>query len=150
MAGRKSKYEDYVEPYLDKIAYWRKDGLTEEQIASKLHIAYSTLKEYKNRYSALMAALKTGKEDLIAELEKSLYKRGMGFEYEEVKTYVEKDDTGKEKKKIEKTKKFLAPDTGALIFALKNLRSDKWKDKIETTRDEEKPIEVIIKRKGED
>ncbi len=126
--GRRSKYYTHVEPYLDKIPYWRKDGLTEEQIAKKLKVAYSSFRKYKDEFSAFSAALKKGQEDLVQEMEESLYKRGMGFEYEEVKTYIEEDKDGKKKKRVEKITKFLAPDTTALIFALKNLRPGKWKD----------------------
>lgn len=111
-------------PNLDRIPKWRRDGLTEEQVAKKLGIAYSTFKVYKEKHSALSAALKKGKEELVEELEDSLYKRAMGFEYEETK---EEYESGILVKKT-LTRKFIAPDVGALVFALKNLRPDKWKN----------------------
>ena len=74
---------------MDRIPSWRKQGLTEEQIAQKLGIAYSTLNLYKDSHLALSEALKKGKEELIEELEDSLYKKAMGYEFEEVETWIE-------------------------------------------------------------
>lgn len=125
---RQSKYETHVLPYIDRIPSWRKQGLTEEQVAQKLGIAYSTLNVYKDNHSALSEALKKGKEELIEELENSLYKKAMGYEYEEVETWIEEVD-GVQKKRVKRVKKIAPPDTGALCFALKNLAPDKWRDR---------------------
>lgn len=127
--GRKNKYETHVEPFLKDIPYWRREGLREIDIAKRLDISYRSFCYYKNRNLQLMQALKKGKDDLVHDIEDSLFKRALGYEYEETKTYIEKDDKGKEKKKIEKTKKHITPDTAAAIFALKNLAPDKWRDK---------------------
>ena len=54
----KSKYFTHVEPKLKLVECWARDGLTDEQIANNLGIAYSTLREYRDKYSALSAALK--------------------------------------------------------------------------------------------
>src|SRR5690625_6486352 len=48
-----------------------------------------------------------------------MLKRAKGYEYEEVKTYIEESD-GKKKKKIEKTIKHVPADITAGIFWLKN------------------------------
>ena len=127
-ASRQSKYETHVVPYLDRIPNWRKQGLTEKQVAQKLGIAYSTLTLYRDSHSALSVALKKGKEELVEELENSLYKKAMGFEYEEIETWIEEVD-GVQKKRVKKIKRRALPDTGALCFALKNLASDKWRDR---------------------
>ena len=42
----------------------------------------------------------------------------------------------KERTKIEETVKEIPPDTGALVFSLKNLAPDRWKDAHETTFNE--------------
>lgn len=128
-AGRKTKWDTHVKPYLDRIPKWRRQGMTEQQIWEKLNVGTSTAERYKNDYWELREALKNGKEELIENLEDSLYKRAMGYEYEETKTIIEKDDNGKDKVKLEITKKKLHPDTGALAFALKNLAPDRWKDR---------------------
>ena len=117
----KSKYFTHVEPKLTLIEGWARDGLADEQIAKNLGIAYSTFREYKNKYSALSASLKKGKEVVDYEVENALLKRALGYEYDEV-TY----EHGKETKRVTKQ---VAPDTTAQIFWLKNRRPDKWRDK---------------------
>lgn len=117
----KSKYFTHVEPKLTLIEGWARDGLTDEQISKNLGIAYSTFREYKNKYSALSASLKKGKEVVDYEVENALLKRALGYEYDEV-TY----EHGKETKRVTKQ---VAPDTTAQIFWLKNRRPDKWRDK---------------------
>lgn len=82
--GRKSKYQTHVEPMLFKIECWARDGLIDEQIAKKLGIAYSTFREYLNKFPALSAALKKGKEVVDYEVENALLKRALGYEYDEL------------------------------------------------------------------
>jgi len=123
----KSRYETHVEPNLEKIPQWRRNGLTEKQVAKKLGVAYSTLRKYIDEHPALSAAIKKGKEDLVENLKDSLYKRALGYEYEEKKTLIEKDGQDREKKKVEKNTKFIFSDT-CLLFALKNIASDEFKD----------------------
>mgnify|MGYP006311803415 CR=1 FL=1 len=72
-------------------------------------------------------ALKKGKQVVDAKVEKSLLKRALGYEFEEVKVTV--NESGQ--KKVEKTKKQIKPDTTAQIFWLKNRLPDKWRDKHE-------------------
>lgn len=117
----KSKYFTHVEPKLILIEGWARDGLTDEQIAKNLGIAYSTFREYKNKYSALSAALKKGKEVIDYEVENALLKRVLGYEYEEV-TY----EHGEETKRV---LKHVVPDTTAQIFWLKNRKPQQWRDK---------------------
>jgi hypothetical protein len=134
MAGRKNKYESHVKPYLDKIPRWRRDGMTEKQICEKLDITEESLNQYKKRYTELTESLKTGKAELVESLKDSLYRRAMGYEYEETKTTVEKDDQGKDRKKIEKNKKMIFSDT-CLIFALKNIDPENFKDRKDVKAD---------------
>src|SRR5690606_41175172 len=67
--GRKSKYHTHVEPRLKEIEAWARDGLTDEQIAKNLGVAYSTFRKYKDEYPAFSAALKKGKEVVDIEVE---------------------------------------------------------------------------------
>ena len=133
--GRKSKYHTHVEPRLKEIEAWARDGLTEEQIAKNLGVAYSTFRKYKDEYPAFSSALKKGKEVVDIEVENALLKRALGYEYEEVKTLIEEVD-GKRKKKIEKTVKHVPADVSAAIFWLRNRKGFVWsnKDAIEAKR----------------
>jgi hypothetical protein len=85
-AGRKSKYHSHVEPRLFEIECWARNGLIEEQIAKNLGVAYSTFKDYKNKFSAFSAALKKGKEIVDFEVENALLKRALGYKFTERKS----------------------------------------------------------------
>ena len=117
----KSKYFTHVEPKLKLVECWARDGLTDEQISKNLDIAYSTFREYKNKYSALSAALKRGKEIVDYEVENALLKRALGYKYDEI-TY----EHGEEVKRVRKQ---VAPDTTAQIFWLKNRKPEQWREK---------------------
>lgn len=117
-----SKYP-HVAAKLNEIQKWTREGLTESQIAKNLGISRSTFNEYKRLHPELAKALDQGRELCIAELENALYKRAVGFEYEEVKTYVKFED-GKEVKYQERTRKFCPPHVGACALLLKNKDRD--------------------------
>ena len=131
----KGKYQQWLEPdNLLKLQAWARDGLTDEQIAHNMGIAYSTLRVWKEKYSAISAALKKGKEVVDIQVENALLKRALGYSYNEVvRERVRDDDTGDYKLEITKTiKKEVVPDTTAQIFWLKNRRPIEWRDRKET------------------
>jgi hypothetical protein len=123
--ARKEKYSIYVKPYLDKIVEWISEGENEYNIANKLGICESTWHEYKIKYMELMESIKHGKQNLLLTLRKSLYKKAKGFEYVESRREVKKGIGGY--KKVSRVKKYIVPDTQALIFALTNLDPENWK-----------------------
>ncbi len=131
----KSKYHTHVEPRLIEIEGWARDGLTDEQIAKNLGIAYSTFKEYKGKYPAFSATLKRGKEVVDREVENALLKRALGYKYEEVtkeKVAIRNDNGDVVGYDLEVTKvvtKEVVPDTTAQIFWLKNRKPEVWRDK---------------------
>lgn len=140
----KGKYYEYVEPKLDVIEGWCRNGLTIEQVAHNLGISKVTLYKYMGEHIELSERLKKGKEVIDLEVENALLKRALGYEYEEVKTYIEEDKNGNKKKRIEKTKKVLPADTTAQIFWLKNRKVGTWSDKKEETLEEK---QLIIENK---
>ena len=66
-------------------------------MCKNLGVGYSTFSVYKNDYIELQEVLKSGKEDADAQVESALFKRAIGYEFEEVKTYL--DNTGADKGK---------------------------------------------------
>ena len=141
--ARKEKYNTHVKPYLKDIVKWIKEGETEYCIVEKLGIDDSTWYKYKNKYIELTEAIKKGEQNLILHIESALYKRCFGEEVEETKTYIEKFGD-KEKKKVEKIKRRIASSDTALIFALKNLSPEKWKDRQEFKQNINQKIENIV------
>lgn len=126
--GRKSKYHTHVEPRLVEIEAWARDGLTDEQIARNLNVGVSTFHKYKNEYIELVESLKKGKEIVDVEVENALLKRALGYDFEEVKTYIE-DVDGKKKKKVEKVVKHIPADVTAGIFWLRNRKGQVWSNR---------------------
>ena len=120
----KGKYREWLsEDGLIKIQGWARDGLSDEQIAHNMGISRSTLSEWKNKYSDIADTLKKTKEIVDREVENALFKRAMGYKYDEV-TY----ERGEEVKRVTKE---VAPDTTAQIFWLKNRKPAEWRDKVE-------------------
>lgn len=81
----KGKYEYWLTPEgLLKLEGWARDGLTEEQIASNMGIAVSTLNNWKNSYVEILESIKKGKEVVDRQVENALLKRALGYKYTEV------------------------------------------------------------------
>lgn len=129
----KGKYVDWLMPEgLLKIEGWARDGLTDEQIAHNMGIAYSTLRKWRDDFPAISAALKRGKEVVDRMVENALLKKALGYEYEEVK---KKYENGVLVERIV-TRKEVVPDTIAQLFWLKNRKPDMWRNKQEIANNE--------------
>ena len=133
-----SKYETHVKNRLIEVEDWARNGLTDEQIAKNLGVAYSTLREYRNKYSALSAAMRKGKNLVDAEVESSFFKMTTGF-VKKIKKPIKIKETfyGENGKKIKEEEKivmveeeiFVPPNVTAQMFCLRNRRPDNWKEK---------------------
>lgn len=88
-------------------------------------ISRSTLNEWKNKYKDISDTLKNSKEVADIQVENALFKRAVGYDYEETK--VEIDTHGK--KHMVKLTKHMPPETTAAIFWLKNRKPEAWRDK---------------------
>ena len=128
--GRPSTYEPDTYPVLAR--QYARDGKTDEGIAAAFGINVATLYKWKNKYSELSNALKEGKHVVDAMVESQLFKRAMGYEFDEItEEYIQ---IGQEKTPATKTKmvrKQIAPDVTAQIFWLKNRKPGEWRDKQE-------------------
>lgn len=136
----------YDEDFPARAEDWARQGLRDEDIAKKLGIHKSTFYEYLKTYPDFADALKKGKAPIDFEVENALLKRARGFEYEEV--HIEyKPGKGEDDKlipvHIKKVKKFVAPDTAAIAFWLKNRRSRKWRDRHDFAIDGNVLLKVI-------
>lgn len=136
--ARKGLYERWLtEEGLLRLEAWRRDGLTYAEIAHNIGITEKTLYEWVNKYSEIGEALKKGKEVADILVENALFKKALGYTYEEEITEITEipfvDRNGVEKtrkhKHIKKVTKQVAPDTTAQIFWLKNRKSAVWRDR---------------------
>ena len=128
--GSRGKYKEWLEPdNLTLVRGWRRDGLTDQQIADKIGIKRTTIYAWRDKYKDFDDAYKKGSEVSLVEVENALYKSAIGYdvtetEQEEV-TYP--DDTVLTRKRARK--RHIPPNTGALCFLLKNRMPEKWKDR---------------------
>lgn len=124
--GRPTKYDPSVHPALaESLA---REGLTNTEIAEALGIDRATLHNWQNAHKEFFDSVKSGKETPDDNVEKSLYRRALGYEYTETK--ITKNEDGVIVK-TETTVKQVAPDVGAQCMWLKNRRPQDWRDKQE-------------------
>lgn len=130
-AGKRGLYHDWItEDGLKRIESWARDGLTEKDIAEKkIGVSQRTFDNWKNRFPSIISSLKRGKAPIDVEVENKLLRNALGYEYEEIETYIDELPNGQVKKKIKKVKKYAKPDTTAQIFWLKNRKPELWRDR---------------------
>jgi hypothetical protein len=145
-AGRKSKYQELVQPRLDEVREWRLMGKTEIDIAKLLGIGYATLKEYKNKFTDFSATLKESKQLLADDLEKSLFELAKGGIKTKTTKRIFVNKNGELiLDRVEETENISLPSIPALVFALKNIKPEAWVDRREyvDTTDFSKNVDML-------
>lgn len=133
----KGKYHQWLtDEGLLRIQGWARDGLTDIQIAHNMGISKDTFYTWKKRFPDFADVLKKGKEVVDREVENALFKRAMGYTYEE--KHVE---DGRVKKIITKE---VMPDVTAQIFWLKNRKPKYWRDRVENHEDDDDNVKAFI------
>lgn len=120
-AGRKSKYEQCVKPYLSDISEQVKNGITEEEIAKALGISVATINNYKLKYPELAEALSKDKGvKVLQKLINAGVEAAIGYYKENETTTIVLDKDGQPKKTKVITKTWYAPNPTLNIFYIKN------------------------------
>lgn len=134
----KGRYEEWLtEDGLLLLEGWKRNGLTDEQIAHNIGINVATLYTWKNKYSEIDKVLKRGKEVVDLEVENALLKSALGYTVKvkkPIKVKTEKQLAGKGKiveERIEYIEEevHVPPSNTAQIFWLKNRKAENWRDK---------------------
>lgn len=111
----KTTYTDWeAEEKILLLQGWARNGLTNEQIASNMEVAVSTLWEWRKKSSKISNALKIGKEEADLQVENALHKAA------------------------------LEGNTTAMIFWLKNRKPENWRDKIQQEITTESAVKLVI------
>lgn len=144
----KGKWADWVtEDGLNTIRGWARDGFSDAQIAKNMGIGKSAFYDWQQKFPEFKEAIKKGRAPVVVELEDALYKAGLGYTYEEIMTEMTTDEDGNEHKHIKKIQRYARPDVVALIFALKNLKKQKFKDKpIDDVNRADDPVIAMLRR----
>ena len=129
----KPRYTEWLtQEGLMKLEAWARDGLTDVQISHNMGCNIRTFYVWKKNHPQIDAALRTGKEVVDIQVENALFKRAIGYDYEEVKTIIETLPDGEKRQRAERTRKHVVGDVTAQIFWLKNRKQTVWRDRRET------------------
>lgn len=122
--ARQTLYEKLdIKDKLGLVEGWKRDGLTDEQIAKNLGVSKHSLIKWKKEKPDFSNAIKKGKEVSDYELENALHKRATGYYYTE-QTVTNQGD-------VVEVEKYEHANPTSLIFALKNRLPRKYRDKVE-------------------
>lgn len=122
--ARQTLYEKLdIKDKLGLVEGWKRDGLTDEQIANNFGVNFKTLLKWKREKTAFMEAIKKGKEVSDYELENALHNRATGYYYKEEAVTNAGD--------VVEVEKYEHANPTSLIFALKNRLPAKYRDKVE-------------------
>lgn len=122
--GRPTKYKpEYAEQAKKLCAL----GATDAQLSDFFEVSISTICLWKVEHKEFSEAIKLSKEITDERVEQSLYRRAMGYEHDEVDIRVIEGQVVKTP-----IRKYYPPDSTAMIFWLKNRKSQEWRDKTET------------------
>ena len=122
--ARQTLYEKLdIKDKLGLVEGWKRDGLTDEQIAHNLGVSKHLIIKWKKEKPDFMEAIKKGKEVSDYELENALHKRATGYYY--------KEETVTNKGDVVQIEKYEHANPTSLIFALKNRLPAKYRDKVE-------------------
>lgn len=142
--GRPNAFIEVIEPRKAEILEWAKAGATNKEIAQALGIGYSTFLSHLSNNQDFSDSLKDARLSGVPDVKLALYRRAVGFEYQETKSYIKKDEDGNEYKYTEITKKQALPDVGAIQTYLRNNTED-FRDRDKTTYDF-KEMELELRR----
>ncbi len=118
--GRPSEYKpEYVEQ-VEKLCQL---GATDIEMADFFGISVATLYRWSLKYPEFCEAKKVAKEIADHRVERSLFMRASGYEFDSEEVFQYKGEIVRAK-----VRKHVPPDTVSMIFWLKNRRPEKWRD----------------------
>lgn len=125
-------YEKWVTGKEEAIIAACRNGADSEGLAKVVGCGKTTLFKLQRQYDEFKELIKEGKEVADAKVESALYRRAIGYDFEETTTrvVVGKEGVGNVTH-VTKVKKHIPPDTTAQIFWLKNRKPTEWRDRQE-------------------
>lgn len=128
-AGRPTKYEP---EYAERARAMCVVGATDDEIADYFEVNRSTIYRWKLDHPEFCSALKAGKSVADDRVERSLYQKATGYNYEDQQAIKVKVSQYEDAVEVVNVTRHAPAETTAAIFWLKNRRPDLWRDKTET------------------
>ena len=109
---------------IELISSWRREGITQEEIASKyIGISDVTLWKWTKASDALSTALMISQDVVNGKVEKALLQRALGYNIVEEKSELVEGQM----RVTQRTAKHIPPDVKACLSWLYSRRSDRWR-----------------------
>lgn len=153
--GRRTKATEWItKEGLTAIKQWKRDGLTDQEIADEIGISKSTFSDWKRKYKELAETLKHGRARADATVEDALFKSACGH-YETIKRPVlvkgvpQLDADGNVMYYEEQI--YIKPEPKSIIFYLTNRCHDKYRmnRKFEDEKKDDaagnKKVEIVVR-----
>jgi hypothetical protein len=122
--GRPTKYKPEFVAQAEKLC---RLGATDLELADFFEVDVRTIYRWKAEHDEFCQALKAGKDVADERVERSLYAKAIGYQFDAVKIM--------QYEGVPMTvpyREHVPPDTTACIFWLKNRRAEQWRDKVES------------------
>lgn len=131
MAGRISGAKEWLtKDGLLLLESYARDGLSDKQIAEhKIGVAERTFTAWKEKYPAIVTALKKGKAPVDVQVENMLLRSAMGFTKTVQEPVKLRQRGGTEIVEYVTREIYVPPNITAQIFWLKNRKPEFWRDK---------------------
>lgn len=107
---------------------WARDGYTYEDIANRIGIGISTLRNWRAKYPEIDKVLKTGREIIDYKVENALLKSALGYRTKETKVITIMRRGVVVETQTETTEREQAPNVSAAQCWLYNRLPKKWKN----------------------
>jgi len=128
---RKDFYKSRVLPKIHLVKGWARNGLTDKQIASNLNIAESTFYSFLRGHQDMKDLLRSAREDAEIIVENALFKRAIGYRYDEVTRELHKDKDEEFVLGItKKVRKEVQGDVGAQQYWLEHRAPKRWEKNV--------------------
>ena len=124
MAG--GRPTDYRPEFVEQVEKLCLLGATDIQIADFFGVSERTLNTWKHTYPEFLQSLKVAKEEADTAVERSLYRKALGYEFESEKVFCFEGDVVRAP-----IREVVPPSDTAIIFWLKNRKGKDWRDKSE-------------------
>jgi hypothetical protein len=98
-------------------------GFSDQEVADLLGINASTFYRWRVRYPQFARVVRLGKEMADNRVERALYERAIGYDFEREKQIMTRDGP-----QMLRWREHVPPDTAAALAYLKNRRPDRWRD----------------------
>jgi hypothetical protein len=100
-------------------------GATDENLAAAFDVTVTTIRNWMIKYPDFFAAIKAAKGEANERVERSLYQRGIGYNYEATKIFM---PAGSKQPVVVHYLEHVPADVGAAFIWLKNRDPDRWRD----------------------